>query len=342
MPQIPLTRCQFLIPFAEIHSAIGGPTASLLAKFNLPTCLEEKANHYVPLLPAVQFATAAQDKQGLSELAFQASQRLTLDHLTEAAQLRIRNSPTLLIALQQMCKWSSIEDTNLKLWLEMHGAKFRICSKLIGTDGIPRLEISQWLQNIFVVHAVRMFAGAGWSPSVMAFEASYQPNIDVQSLWPGTRFVSSQAASWIEVPIEFLSLSNPANEPLEPWPADQDPKPIGQDVISVLKLSLPAYLDEGALSIMQAAEMVGLSVRSLQRQLSHVGLTYSSLVEFVRFNHAMRLLRNTDGKIIDIAMSSGYADPAHFSRAFRRVSGCTPREFRLRMKRDRVQSHFRT
>lgn len=333
MTQIPLTRCQFLMPFAEIHSAIGGPTASLLAKFNLPTCLEEKADHYVPLLPAVQFATAAQDKQGLSELAFRASQRLTLDHLSEAARVRIRNSPTLLVALQQMCKWSSIEDTNLKLWLEEHGAKFRICSKLLGTEGIPRLEISQWLQNIFVVHAVRKFAGANWSPSVMAFEANYTPSLDVELLWPNTRFLSGQAASWIEVPIEFLSFPNPANESLQAMPEEEDPKPIGQDVVSVLRLSLPAYLDEGGPTIMQAAEMVGLSVRSLQRQLSHAGLTYTALLEGVRFSNAMKLLRNTEGKIIDIAMSCGYADPSHFTRAFRRISGCTPRVFRQRARK---------
>ncbi len=35
MAVIPLTRCQFLIPFAEIHSEIGGPIGALLAKFQL-------------------------------------------------------------------------------------------------------------------------------------------------------------------------------------------------------------------------------------------------------------------------------------------------------------------
>ncbi len=79
---------------------------------------------------------------------------------------------------------------------------------------------------------------------------------------------------------------------------------------------------------MQAAEMVGLSVRSLQRKLSLAGLTYSGLLEQVRFNNAIKLLSDTENKIIDVAFSSGYADPAHFARAFRRISGRTPREFR--------------
>ncbi|MGY3620077.1 helix-turn-helix transcriptional regulator [Bradyrhizobium sp. USDA 10063] len=331
MTVIPLTRCQFLIPFAEIHSEIGGPTAALLAKFQLPTSLEEKADRYVPLLPAVRFATSAQEKQGLSEIAFRAAQRLSFDHLSEAMRIRIRHSPTLLAALHQMCKWASIEDTNLNLWLEPSGESIKVCSRLAGTKGIPRLEMSQWLQNIFVMHIVRQFAGANWTPRVIAFEADYAPSLEVQLLWPNTRFQSRQKASWIEVPRSFLSCPNradvvPSNSP------EAERKPFGNDIVSVLKLTLPSYLDEGGPAIDQAAEMVGLSVRSLQRKLSLVGLTYSGLLEQVRFNNAMKLLSDMENKIIDVAFSSGYADPAHFTRAFRRISGCTPREFRERWR----------
>lgn len=339
MTVIPLTRCQFLMPFAEIHSEIGGPTSALLAKFKLPTCLEEKADHYVPLLQVVRFATAAQEKQGLSEIAFRASQRLCFDHLSEALRIRIRHSPTLLVALQQVCKWAPVEDTNLCIWLESCNGSLNICSRLLGTEGIAHLEMSQWLQNIFVIHIVRQFAGAHWTPAVMAFEALYTPTIEVQAHWPNTRFMSGQKASWIDVPLQLLSLPNLANAVLT-TPPDNEPHPLGEDVVSVLKLSLPSYLDEGGPTIIQAAEMVGLSVRSLQRKLSVAGLTYSSLLEQTRFNNAIKLLTDDENKIIDVAFSSGYADPAHFSRAFRRISGCTPREFRDRSRNGR--SAFRS
>ncbi|OCK55394.1 helix-turn-helix transcriptional regulator [Bradyrhizobium sp. LMTR 3] len=332
MTVIPLTRCQFLMPFAEIHSEIGGPTSALLAKFQLPTCLEEKADHYVPLLPAVRFATAAQGKQGISEIAFRASQRLSFAHLSEALRARIRHSPTLLVALQQACKWAPIEDTNLHLWLEPCGESLKICSKLLGTEGISHLEMSQWLQNIFVMHIVRQFAGANWTPAVIAFEAIYTPSIEVQSYWPSTRFLSGQTASWIEVPLQLLSLPNLADA-ASSKASENEPQSFGKDIVGVLKLSLPSYLDEGGPTIIQAAEMIGLSVRSLQRKLSLAGLTYSGLLEQVRFNNAIKLLSDTESKIIDVAFSSGYADPAHFTRAFRRIAGCTPRQFRDRWRR---------
>ncbi|MCC8981629.1 helix-turn-helix transcriptional regulator [Bradyrhizobium acaciae] len=336
MTVIPLVRCQFLMPFAELHSEIGGPTAALLAKFRLPTSLEEKADHYIPLLPAVRFATAAQEKQGLSEIAFRAAQRLSFDHLSDGMRVRIRHSPTLLAALEQICKWAPVEDTNLHLWLESTDESLKICSGLGGTQGIPYLEISQWLQNMFVIHIVRQFVGASWAPKVIAFGANYTPSLEVRSHWPHTRFLSSQKASWIEVPLQFLSLPNPANV-VRSNLSETEGQPFGNDIVSVLRLALPSYLDEGGPTIAHAAEMVALSVRSLQRKLALVGLTYSGLLEQVRFNNAIKLLSSTENKIIDVALSSGYADPAHFSRAFRRISGCTPREFRERSRNGQVE-----
>ena len=75
-----------------------------------------------------------------------------------------------------------------------------------------------------------------------------------------------------------------------------------------------------------------MSVRSLRRNLSLAGVTFSGPLEQVLFNSAIELLSNTQNKIIDVAFASGYADPAHFTRGFRRISGCTPREFRERRR----------
>jgi AraC-like DNA-binding protein len=145
--------------------------------------------------------------------------------------------------------------------------------------------------------------------------------------------MSGQRASWIDVPLRLLSLPNLANATPSDLPAGKELHPsFGKDTVSALRLSLPSYLDEGGPTVNEAAEMIGVSVRSLQRKLSQAGLTYSGLLEQARFDNAMKLLRDTESRVIDVAFSSGYADPAHFTRAFRRISGCTPREFRDRWK----------
>jgi AraC-like DNA-binding protein len=327
MSGIPLTRCQFLIPFVEIQNQIGAPTAALLTKFRLPTSLEEKADHYVPILQAIQFAEAAQRAQGITDSGFQASRLVQFCHLSEKLRSRIAYSPTLFAALHQVCRWAPLEDTNLNMWLERHDDHIRICSRLAGTTGLLHLEHSQWLQNVFPVHIVRQFARQDWAPATMAFEARYTPSLETQAFWPNTRFLSGQSASWIDVPVSFLSLPNLAHEP-PPNLSEDDVGPSDVELIGALKLMLPSYLDEGAPTVAEAAEMAGISVRSFQRKLSSAGLSYSGLIDVVRFENAVKLLRDSDAKVIDIAFASGYADHAHFTRAFRRISGVTPRGFR--------------
>ncbi len=327
MAKIHLTRCQHLSPFADVLNGLGAPTASLLEKYRLPSSLEEKSDHYIPILPAIDFAEFARRSQGIDDFGFHAARRVHFGHLSERTRRLIGHSPTLLVALQQTCKWASLEDSNLINWLERHDDHVRICSRLAGTKGLPHLEHSQWLQNVFPTFVVRQFAGPDWAPATIAFESRYTPTLACQSFWPNSRFLSGQEASWIDVPISFLALPNTANENA-PSLEDEEVAHGSHDIIKTLKLMLPSYLDQGPPILAEIAEMAGVSTRSLQRKLLGAGLTYSGVLEFVRFEKAKTLLRDTDSKIIDVAFATGYTDPAHFSRAFRRIAGVTPRQFR--------------
>jgi AraC-like DNA-binding protein len=331
MTILPLTRCQFIIPFAAICDAIGAPTEALLTRFRLPASLQEKAEHYIPILQAVRFAEAAQRSQGITDIGFQAARQLQFCHVSEKMRAIIRFSPTLFIALQQLCKWASLEDTTVSVWLERDDHRVRICSKVAGTARVPHLEHSQWLQNVYVMHIVRQFAGPHWVPATFAFEASYEPSLETRSFWQNTRFMSGQNSSWIDIPVSFLDLPNLASE----TPAtshDNGGGPSGHEIVSAVRLMLPSYLDESIPTVAEIAEMAGISSRSFQRKLSSAGVSYSDLLDGVRFENAAKLLRDTDARIIDVAFSSGYSDPAHFTRAFRRFSGITPREFRGKSK----------
>lgn len=327
MTGIPLTRCQFLIPFVDVLSDMGAACEPLLDKFRLPTSVVEKAQLFIPLLPTIQFAQAAQQAQDIADFGFQAARQLQLCHLSEQMLTMLGHAPTLYVALQQVCKWAPFEDTILRVWLERCGDQIRICSKLTGTDNLPHLEHSQWLQLIFPIHIVRHFAGPRWHPATIAFESRYTPTRETRALWPHTRFLSGQHASWIDVPMSHLSLANPGAIKLSSESATED-DPAGHGIIASLQRLLPTYLDQGPPSLAEAAEIAGLSSRSLQRKLAQAGLSYSDLVDAARYENASRLLRETHLKVIDIALSSGYSDHAHFTRAFRRMTGLTPRRFR--------------
>jgi AraC-like DNA-binding protein len=148
----------------------------------------------------------------------------------------------------------------------------------------------------------------------------------MKSYFPGTRFVCDTTSSWIELPQNILTLPRRAGHTSDDFPrlATIDDADFGYALKQVLKAQLP----DGYPEIDLAAKSMGTSVRTMQRHLTRAGLTYSKLVEFARFELAAEMLKRPNLKMIDIAYALGYQDPSHFSRAFRRFVGQTPREFR--------------
>ena len=78
------------------------------------------------------------------------------------------------------------------------------------------------------------------------------------------------------------------------------------------------------------AERMGTSIRTLQRRLTTAGLTYTQILQSARCAAAQRLLTDRQPTIGEVARTLGYSDPAHFTRAFLRWTGLTPRQFRSR------------
>jgi AraC-like DNA-binding protein len=85
----------------------------------------------------------------------------------------------------------------------------------------------------------------------------------------------------------------------------------------------------GAPDIRGVADALGTSVRTLQRRLRSEGVSYADVVQRTRCAEARALLRSRS-RIGDVARQLGYSDPAHFTRAFQRWMGLTPREYRRR------------
>lgn len=86
----------------------------------------------------------------------------------------------------------------------------------------------------------------------------------------------------------------------------------------------------GAASIDLVAARMATSVRTLQRRLRAAGITFSGVVQHARRAAAQRMLKDQAAVISEVARALGYSDPAHFTRAFQRWTGSTPRDFRAR------------
>lgn len=98
--------------------------------------------------------------------------------------------------------------------------------------------------------------------------------------------------------------------------------------------ALRATLDRDlrAVSLDAAATTLGVSVRTLQRQLQAAGTSYDVEVQRARVRLAQRLLAEGDAKLGAVALEAGFATQAHFNAVFRRVTGATPGAWRKRAR----------
>ncbi|HEY5797377.1 MAG TPA: AraC family transcriptional regulator ligand-binding domain-containing protein [Bosea sp. (in: a-proteobacteria)] len=99
-------------------------------------------------------------------------------------------------------------------------------------------------------------------------------------------------------------------------------------LLDVVMAQVRAQVLTGNVSIDRAARPMGSSVRTLQRELNRAGTDFRSLANAARVQRAIELLRHTNGSITHVSAEMGYSSPANFARAFQKVTGHTPREFR--------------
>jgi AraC-like DNA-binding protein len=101
-----------------------------------------------------------------------------------------------------------------------------------------------------------------------------------------------------------------------------------RDLLDIVVEQIRAQVITGSVSIDSAAQSMDTSVRTLQRELNRAGTDFRSMANAARVQRATELLRHTNGSITRVSAEMGYSSPANFARAFRKVTGHGPREFR--------------
>jgi AraC-like DNA-binding protein len=81
-------------------------------------------------------------------------------------------------------------------------------------------------------------------------------------------------------------------------------------------------------SLADIASELAMSERSVQRSLSEESTSYREIVDEVRKDLALAHLSRPGASAADVAFLLGFSEPSAFTRAFRRWTGSSPRQFR--------------
>ncbi|MDD3334087.1 MAG: helix-turn-helix domain-containing protein [Eubacteriales bacterium] len=92
---------------------------------------------------------------------------------------------------------------------------------------------------------------------------------------------------------------------------------------------LRAHYRDEEFTVQNAAAAFDRSISNLSHYFkSHTGLSISTYVESLRMEAARQLLKQTSVSVSEIAHAVGYAQPATFMRAFKKVCGYSPSAYR--------------
>lgn len=336
MQPIPVIRAVYLNRVLEVINTAAVDVEKSLRRCRLPTNTGEHPDAYVPNSSLLSFMHGVTYSSGIEELGLRAASRLSLTDLNHELQSAVLHSSELETALWAFCALAEHEQSTMRYRMVRmaDSAKVRICCS---PDILQHASINhdmEWFSIMSMVTVIRHFKGDAWMPAAIALQSQDPAGKYARSLFPDTLFYPGQQETGIELPAALLSASTEdrlRNAGVQPGATSDRRDQVSWDFPTSLQKLLRAYLDDGYPDISLAAEIAGSSVRTLQRRLSQYNLRYSELIHQLQVEYAKELLADNDLRTLDVAYAVGYQDSSNFARAFRRIAGLSPQQYRSQM-----------
>jgi AraC-like DNA-binding protein len=329
MQPIPLVRARYASGFVTSLRERGAPVERYLEQAHLPIDLLENADGLISAFSLWSFAGDAARDTGIRDLGLAAGAAPVAAHGEFGT--KVIYAPTLYGAINTFCSEARTEYSRADFYLTRDADTAWFCRGPIDGTAEQVQQVELYVLML-MLQTLRMTLGMDWDPIRLRLQNSDVPGLADTEMIRNTEVEFGCRYSGIAFPISSLGLPlriSDATASAPPVPAQHSMESTGlDDPIQILRDLLGDYLRHRPPTINAAAEMTGTSARTLQRRLMLQGLTFTRLIEEVRFEQARSLLTDPRIKITDIAFELGYSHVAHFTRAFRRIAGIPPREFR--------------
>lgn len=181
-----------------------------------------------------------------------------------------------------------------------------------------------------LVSLMRRFAGDGWHP--VRIETDHPSDASTGALlehFAGCQLVHGQSTAGVI--IDESVWQRRMSHALDRYPREAPLFDPPDDFTSTVREVIRVCLLDADCNLLLVARTMGVSARTLQRELNRAGCTFRRLVVSERCARAAELLVETRSAINDIALSSGYSSHNHLARAFKSLELVSPGQYRSRM-----------
>ena len=324
------TRASSLGPIAEVIGRQGGSILRVLKDVDLPAALLESPDMLVPLREQFRLLERAARTTGDPEFGARLGRDVRIKNLSAFGRW-VAEADDLTGAIDRSKRGLNRmlqSSTELTLACQGGGAQWSI--EFLDPECEGRYH-NELLGLGYMIDAVRCYAGPSWSPDlILVTSAKGTPKGRLEQI------LDAEVSTGHAVPaIRFdrRLLANRAARALRTGDARgstglEPPVPEAADELASIEAVTALALCDDYPRIDWVAAKLGLTRRTLQRRLADRGTTFAGLVETLLRKNAEALLARTAEPVTDIALRLGYADLAHFTRAFKRWTGMAPSAYR--------------
>lgn len=172
---------------------------------------------------------------------------------------------------------------------------------------------------LFLIDLLRHYQGDEWCPDKVCLRGPKT------KYWKECEAIATSQKIYhcefgaIEFNSRLLGSIRPIAKPSASW----DKPELNNDFIEAVKQLIEMLVIQRRISLESVAAVVGMSGRSLQRQLLAHGTSFAQVRDDVLYELAQTQI--AEGTVIeDVALTLGYKSQSAFSRAFKRKTGTTP------------------
>jgi len=326
----PGVRTATLDGYLGLARAAGLDPARILTDAGIAVADLAVPDTWVPAAAVSRVLERSADESGLEDFGLRLAGLRRLATLGPLSVV-LRQEPDLRSALGLLCRYEHSYNEALRLRLDEAGdlATMRLWFEF-GEPAPTRQALE--LATAALLGIVRELLGRQWEPLSLCFShrapaspaahlAAFGPRLKFGHEFTGLVFYAAEldAPNTVSDPL----LRPYAQQLLSALPAPPAPTVTGQ-VTQLVEMLLPL----GRCSTNQVARSLGVTQRTLHRQLAAESESFSAIVHRIRAALAERYLAAERYSLTEVSELLGFTAPSAFSRWFRQRVGVSPTQWR--------------
>jgi AraC-like DNA-binding protein len=327
-----LIRVGAAVEIPGILRELGADPAPILAEAGIEEAFLAEPDNLLPFRTLGRLIALCVSATGCDHFGLLIGQRAGASSLGVVGFL-VQQAPDVRAALDDLVRYLHFHDRGAVPRLAVEGGLALLSYGIYERNAESADQISDGAiaigQNL-----MKGLCGPDWRPDEVllprrrpADVAPYRAFFDAPLRFDADQAALAFSARWLDRPLPQAdpNLRRFLREHMQE-PAAGDAEGASEDIRRVVRAILGTTHPSGA----NVARLLNLSRRTLSRRLKLEGTDFRQLSEEVRYSTARQLLEATQLPLAHIAAKLQYSEASAFSRAFKRWSGLSPREWRTR------------